>query len=150
MKLVLMRHGEAEPIGMRADCDRQLTERGRQLVSVAVRQKASQLRDIDLILHSPYLRAKQTAQIAASIINAPLHESSLWIPSAAINEAVESLEPYAEARLLVVTHLPLVGEVASLLLSGYGAQPEPFHCAHMICMNMPWPAQGLGQMNWQT
>src|SRR5688572_2862332 len=65
MKIYFVRHAEALPLeasGVNADADRPLTEKGhaqcRALAAALLRQGVR----LDLILTSPYLRARQTAQ----------------------------------------------------------------------------------------
>ena len=71
MMLYLMRHGLAvEPgsPGFKMDADRALTHKGRrQLRKIARAMKGMEL-EFDLILSSPFVRARQTAEIVAATL----------------------------------------------------------------------------------
>src|SRR5688572_15418001 len=65
MKILIVRHAEAVPLeasGVNADADRPLTAQGHvqcRALALALQRQGARL---DLILTSPYLRARQTAQ----------------------------------------------------------------------------------------
>jgi len=62
MKLFLLRHAEAHYGG--PDFDRELTERGRESVREVARLVNGGIQlDIDVIWHSPLVRARQTAEL---------------------------------------------------------------------------------------
>ena len=73
MKLYILRHGIAvEPgtPGYETDADRPLTSEGeRKMRQIAGAMEALEL-SFDLILSSPYLRARQTAEIVAEVLTA--------------------------------------------------------------------------------
>lgn len=126
--LYLMRHGIAED-GL-DDEARQLTDEGRRRVG----QIARGLRAVgvmpDLVLSSPLVRARQTAQIAAAIL-APKLEVEIFPPLAIGVEATELIAELAAYRghreILMVGHQPSIGELASHLLTGQAhIAPLPF------------------------
>jgi phosphohistidine phosphatase len=125
MDLYILRHGIAvEPgtPGYEKDADRPLTPEGeRKLRQIAEAIQALEL-SFDLILSSPYLRARQTAEIVAATLGARkrLELSAALTPSGSIKKLVELLkrrEPSPESVLLV-GHEPYLSELISLLLSG--------------------------------
>ena len=125
MDLYILRHGIAvEPgtPGYETDADRPLTPEGeRKLRQIADAMRALEL-SFDLILSSPYLRARQTAEIVAAALGARkrLEMSDALTPSGSIKKLVELLkrrEPSPESVLLV-GHEPYLSELISLLLSG--------------------------------
>tara|TARA_B110000503_G_scaffold20128_1_gene30110 strand:- start:281 stop:844 length:564 start_codon:yes stop_codon:yes gene_type:complete len=65
MKLLLMRHGEAE-FNAQTDADRSLTLYGRAQVSAVARRLLEMDLQIEKIMVSPYLRARQTAAIMSN------------------------------------------------------------------------------------
>src|ERR1700751_3425189 len=73
MNLYLLRHGLAVDLGehgINRDADRPLTAKGKaKLGKIATAMQAIDL-SFDLILSSPYLRARQTAEIFADSFNA--------------------------------------------------------------------------------
>ena len=62
MKLLLMRHGEAE-LNAQTDADRPLTLYGRTQVSAVARRLLEMDLQVQKMMVSPYLRARQTAAI---------------------------------------------------------------------------------------
>jgi phosphohistidine phosphatase len=125
MNLYLLRHGIAvEPgtPGYAKDADRPLTpEGGRKLRHVAGAMAALEL-SFDLILSSPYLRARQTAEIVAEALKARkrLELSDSLAPGGSAKKLVEllnHLQPPPE-HVLLVGHEPYLSGLISLLVSG--------------------------------
>ena len=125
MNLYLLRHGIAVERGSAVfgnDADRPLTLKGeRRLWRIANAMEALEL-SFDLILSSPLVRARQTAEIVAEAFNArkPFEFSEGLKPDAdlklLINE-LKNLEPAPESVLLV-GHEPCLSELISRLVSG--------------------------------
>jgi phosphohistidine phosphatase len=125
MKLYVLRHGIAVEPGtpdFANDADRPLTpEGGRKLRQIAEAMAALEL-SFDLILSSPYLRARQTAEIVAEVLKARkmLELSDSLTPGGSTKKLVEllnSLQPSPEGVLLV-GHEPYLSGLISLLVSG--------------------------------
>lgn len=119
MEVFLVRHGIAEDHAA-SDEARQLTAEGRrktEAVAAAFRKRVGKL---DLILHSPYLRAAETAAIfSAEFPKTPVQES----PGITPYDEPESVRALIEKhsglkRLMIVAHEPLLSRSASLLLTG--------------------------------
>ena len=73
MNLYLLRHGIAvDPgtPGILSDADRPLTAKGEEKLAQITKAMAALELSFDLILSSPYLRARQTAEIVADAFNA--------------------------------------------------------------------------------
>ena len=119
-QLWLLRHAEAEPHGTRADADRRLTPRGESQAKIAGVALARLGVEFDLLLSSPKLRARDTAEIAAAEWSAaqrkrlridPALASGFDAPQA--RDAAQEID--ADGRLLLVGHEPdLSGVVAEL------------------------------------
>lgn len=122
MRVYLARHGEAAPAA--ANGERPLTDAGRADVEELARWCADNGVRPDSIVHSGILRAAQTAQILADAL----------APRGGVR-AVRGLAPdddpglqrdellHAGGNVLVVTHLPLVGELAAALTGSASAIP---------------------------
>jgi phosphohistidine phosphatase len=117
MKLYLIQHGDAVPKDI--DPDRPLSDKGRQDVgNAALFLKTSQY-PVKKILHSGKTRALQTAQIFSDILT-PDHTVER-IDGIAPNDPVENFAqrlPYFSDLTMVVGHLPFMGKLTSLLLTG--------------------------------
>lgn len=121
-RLALVRHGEAGPPG--PDGERALTARGRDETARLAEWCVSQGLAPAEIRHSGILRAAQTAEILAARLAPPRgvravrHLAPESDPSVAFDEVA-----HEEGTLLVVTHMPLVGDLAALLAQRQGALP---------------------------
>jgi phosphohistidine phosphatase len=125
MNLFILRHGIAvEPgtHGYEKDADRPLTPEGeRKLLQIAEAMEALDL-TFDLILSSPYLRARQTAEIVAEALKARkrLEFFDSLAPGGSTKKLVELLNCLAPPpqNVLLVGHEPYLSGLVSLLASG--------------------------------
>jgi phosphohistidine phosphatase len=121
MELYILRHGIAAEKGdprYPKDEDRPLTEEGqKKTLKVARRMKALGLR-FDLILSSPLARARQTAEIAGSVLGCKnkLKFSTNLAPEG--NKRALLREIGRRPSVLLVGHEPYLSELISTLLSG--------------------------------
>lgn len=142
MILWLLRHGEASPHA-RSDAERPLTEHGR----AEVRQSAERLRGRPLqrILVSPYLRAQQTAELVRETLGLDLPLTTLdWLtPDDAPRDVASQLDQYPADELLVVSHNPLLGALAGLLVHGHLQLPFSLRTASLVGLEAELPLAGL-------
>jgi phosphohistidine phosphatase len=126
MNLYLLRHGIAMELGSPGfgkDADRPLAPEGeRKLRRITEAMEALDL-SFDLILSSPYLRARQTAEIVAEARKAHkrLEYPDSLIPGGSTKKLVEfldRLQPTPESVLLV-GHEPFLSGLISLLATGH-------------------------------
>jgi len=125
MNLYLLRHGIAVEPGthnLATDSERPLTPEGEsKLRQVAIAMRTLKL-SFDLILSSPYLRARQTAELVAATLRASrkLELTDTLTPHGRPEELVDSLlerDPVPE-DVLLVGHEPYLSELISLLVTG--------------------------------
>ena len=125
MNIFILRHGIAvEPgsPGFEKDSARPLIPRGeRRLRSASEAMKKLEL-SFDLILSSPFVRAKQTAEIIASELKLKKRVEFFGglVPggnSKALIYALNELKPSPE-NVLLVGHEPSLSRLISLLVSG--------------------------------
>lgn len=133
LKLWLLRHGEAEP-SARSDAERNLTAHGRQ----QVREAAAFLqgRPLQAVLVSPYVRAQQTADLLCEVLAfSGARENVAWLtPESDVRQAMRELDSYPFKELLLVTHQPLVGALAGLLVHGHRQQPLTMNTASLALL----------------
>lgn len=112
MRLYLLRHGEAEPQGVR-DADRALVEAGRR----SVEGKLSLLEPVDSFYCSPYKRARETAAIVQSAVghSEPVVDKRLT-PDQPVAKVLELLQSLDTESCLLVGHNPLLSQLASILI----------------------------------
>jgi phosphohistidine phosphatase len=143
MKLYLLRHGKAverEAFGREDDASRPLTNVGRErtrLVAEGMRQLGL---EFDLILSSPLVRARQTAEIVAETYGATelLRFTERLADEKALvdlTSEIRSLLPQPES-LLLVGHEPNLGEFVSLLLGADSPLPLRFKKAGLCCLSV--------------
>lgn len=117
--IVIMRHGQAEGYAS-ADHLRNLTPKGRMQAEATAEQLKSV--GIERIVHSPYVRARQTAEEVNKTMSLPMTQSDDITPEGNAHLVASWLE--TQDNVLVVTHMPFVGELAMALTSG--KQPVGF------------------------
>ncbi len=113
LRLVLMRHGKAEPPGEKPDEERSLTEEGRRDVEAVARLipfKPS------AILCSPLRRAVETASIISMVHRVPYRIEEGLSPGIFSVEALQQINPPDQAVL--VGHAPSIERVTSALVGG--------------------------------
>jgi len=121
--LVLLRHGEAEPVASRPDQGRQLTHRGLQQARTAARQIAALDPPPSRLLTSSAPRAAATAACAAEALGldagARLSIDALYLASpATLREVLRSHWDQAGC-LLLVGHNPGLSELGAQLDRGH-------------------------------
>jgi len=119
--LYVIRHGIAEDAapGM-PDEARRLTAEGKTRMRGAARGMRALRLDIDVLLTSPLVRARETAEIIAEVYgNIAPRELPALASGVAPAETVRALRPFARrARVAIVGHEPGLSGIASLLLTG--------------------------------
>lgn len=131
-KLMIMRHGEAAQ-GF-PDHARPLTSQGASEASRMADWLASRIEQGELALPtlyaSPYLRAQQTAQRMSDTLSCPLHTLALLTPDDAPAEVSDWLLSHNPGTpIMLVSHMPLVGELTGLLVEGATHQGISFATA---------------------
>jgi phosphohistidine phosphatase len=121
MELYLFRHGIAEdaPAG-RSDSSRSLTDEGRERSAAVARMARNSGVAPSLIASSPYVRAVQTAEVAAKEFN--WHGELLRLPSLVPHGTPEAVwsdirDLRDEPSVLLAGHEPLMGHLAAYLLN---------------------------------
>lgn len=147
-RLLIMRHGEAAP--GRPDPERVLTARGRREVArmgdwLAGRDDlpAAHLR----LLASPYVRARQTAELVAESLGCKVEILSILTPDDPPAAVVDwLLEQAGQGPLMLVSHMPLVGALAGLLVEGRSDRGPGFPPAGLAELDAEAPAAGCARL----
>ncbi len=125
MELYILRHAIAEtapnpPSG--GDSKRRLTAEGADKMRRAAKGMQALDLKFDLIISSPYLRAKETAEIVADILREGkrVEVSALLEPEGNSKEFIEELKRKHgdKEQVLVVGHEPGLSRLISVLTSG--------------------------------
>jgi phosphohistidine phosphatase len=106
-QLWLLRHGAAEPHGVRPDADRRLTERGEAQSRKAGKALAKMDIGFDAILTSPRVRARETANLAAEPLGMTPEVHETLTGGFSREDALELMSRYGvDAKVLLVGHEP--------------------------------------------
>jgi phosphohistidine phosphatase len=119
VELYLVRHGIAEEVA-ESDAERALTPDGISKAKKVAKAFAKRVSGVELILHSPYRRARETAEIfAASYPKAKLQVAKNITPHDKAHIALAMLSNVGQgAKVMVVGHEPHLSCLASLLITG--------------------------------
>ena len=146
MHLIIMRHGEAGWHTL--DRERELTEFGRHGVADVAAQIADSPWRPALIWCSPLVRARQTAAIASEILNCPVIEKDFITPDDDPGRCLDEMIEKAPSPLLVISHMPLVGSLSTLLVDGH-RKGIPFMTAQAVWLAMPGAGPGCADLRAQ-
>jgi phosphohistidine phosphatase len=152
LELYLIRHGLADERGPEYpdDSKRPLTHRG----VATLRREAKGLTELgvtfDLIITSPLVRTRQTAEAFAETLQGKPNISSsdalapAGTPAGVIDEIVKH---HKKARIALVGHEPNMGELAARLI---GAKtPIPFKKGAICRIDFDvLPPKGFGELRW--
>ena len=120
-ELYLIRHGLAEERGEAwpDDTKRPLTEDGMDRLRKEARGLARLGLTVDVVLTSPLVRTRQTAEIVASALDPRPHivNADSLAPGGTFQALVADLEKHTKkSRLALVGHEPSIGELAARLV----------------------------------
>lgn len=141
MKIILMRHGQAE--GYRdADSSRQLTAFGYQQAQETAEYVLATYQP-DCFVVSPYDRAQQTlAALTAIAPKVPVHIYNGITPSDEALSALKGLAEFEAECLVVVCHMSIIAYMAALLT---GETPESFQLAEARVFEAAFVATAMGK-----
>ncbi len=135
MKLYLVQHGHA--VSKQEDPDRPLSDKGRtDLARIADFIKPLKI-EVEYLWHSNKTRAIQTAQILADVVG--IKKACSGRDGLNPNDEIIAVEKdiiKAGGNVMVVGHMPFLGNLASELLSGSEvANTVRFRQGGILCMN---------------
>jgi len=162
-ELYLIRHGPAEGRGdaWPDDAKRPLTEQGMSRLRKSARGLSALGVAFDVILTSPLVRTRQTAEIVAAELDTRpvLVNTESLAPEGTYAAVVAELEKHAKrTRLALVGHEPGIGELAARLIGSRHAIPfkkggvcridldtlPPTHPGRLVWFAPPKMLRGLG------
>jgi phosphohistidine phosphatase len=120
MQLYIVRHATAEEVA-RTDADRELTPKGRKLFREFAQKVIKPDQAPQLILHSPLVRAVQTAEILREVIGLSrekMHVEGRLSPGVTASQLASVIGDFREERIAVVGHNPDVSHCTSQLIGG--------------------------------
>jgi phosphohistidine phosphatase len=148
MELFIMRHGQAEPFTAN-DASRQLVEKGRLDVAKIIQNSSLDLHKVKQIWVSPFIRAQQTARIAAEILGSTqLITQHFLTPDNDPLDVVRQLQLIDCDSLMLVSHQPLVSRLIGFCC-GTPADHYAMDTASLACIDFDVPGMNSGYMRWQ-
>src|SRR5438046_3049450 len=125
MKLCILRHGIAAELGddgSRTDRERKLTQEGREKLKRVANTLCEMGIQFDLILSSPFARARQTAEIIAASLECEkrLKFSEQLEPGATAGPLIQEMNRLSNPSdsILLVGHEPFLSGLISRLVAG--------------------------------
>ena len=152
MDVFVLRHAIAEDAGPgQADSDRRLTDVGRERLRLVVRKAMRAGMEPAVVLTSPYVRARQTADILLEELNRPceLVTTANLTPYAAVADLWHELREYARlSPVIVVGHNPQLSEFVSMLIGSPGYAVEMKKAAIAYVQNAGSGPRPSGRLVW--
>src|SRR5262249_43774691 len=121
MEIYILRHGiavERGTGGYKKDGDRPLTKEGKEKVTEIADGILKMGIQLDLILSSPYVRAKDTAQIVADRLRKQVTFTDFLLPDGNGRHLIAEINDEKPQRVLLVGHEPDLSELISVLFTG--------------------------------
>lgn len=151
MKVIFLRHAEAETTGKGGDEQRELTRQGRKDAKIAALALERMGEVVDAILTSPLVRAKQTAEIAAKVLDGEVAEEASLAPpgdAKALRASLQALGEDGRQTIVVVGHNPSMEEMLSIFVSGSPQAEIRLGKAAAAGIEMPLSGEGKAQLEW--
>ena len=142
MRLILVRHGEADPNRSGVDSQRRLTEKGHAQAKQTAQFIYENYKP-DLFVVSPYIRAQETlSHIQTLFPEVPTQVYQDITPDDPAAPAVQWLSNLTEETIVVVCHMNIVAYIAALLTQD---SPEAFDLAEVRVFEHPVVMVGLSE-----
>ncbi|OIO37127.1 MAG: phosphohistidine phosphatase SixA [Candidatus Omnitrophica bacterium CG1_02_46_14] len=156
MELYFLRHALAmEPGtgGFSHDSERPLTPEGVEKMKKTAQGMRSLEITLDHIVASPYVRARQTAEIVAEGLkfNEKIRLSDALTPNADFKSFLKLLNEFtADQKILFVGHRPSIGEFVSRLTVGQSSETVDFKPGGLCRVKIPdvYGPESLGMLKW--
>lgn len=157
MELYFLRHGiaaERDDLKYKDDSLRPLTAQGKQKMRKGARGMRALGLTFDAILCSPYLRAKQTAEIVTQVFklkNTKINFTNNLVPGAPLEKLLQEIRtdfPQSQS-ILFVGHEPHLTEFISYLLKSESVIPIDLKKGGLCLLSQTAPyGQGNAVINW--
>lgn len=148
MNIFLIRHGKAEPASLaKKDFDRELTEDGINIIKRSVGFWKNRIISFDFIITSPFIRAVQTAEIIAELMNykTDLIKDSTLSPGTTTRSVIQLAKVLDGDNIAFVGHQPDMSYHISTLVSNsrLNLKFSPASIAKVLFDGKPKPEKGI-------
>jgi phosphohistidine phosphatase len=145
MEIWLLRHALAEERSDSGrDADRTLTEDGHKRARDVARGLARLEPGIEIVLTSPYARARQTAEPAARALHLKIRETQALEPSSDPQEILDEVRGEKAGSILLVGHEPHLGALLGRLVAGRAGLEIPMRKASVA--RLTWTGSGAATL----
>jgi phosphohistidine phosphatase len=152
MELVLFRHGIAAPRESHngPDATRELTEHGRLRTRAAARGLAVMEVEPQLVVSSPLVRARQTAEILAEVLQVrrPIEIVDELTPGTLPGVVLHKLDDLQVGCMVCVGHGPDIDLILRALIDGGVAAISELKKAAAVSIECQRPSDKHGLINW--
>jgi phosphohistidine phosphatase len=154
MELYIVRHGEAGQAMLvrgRADAARELTREGRKETASIARALRALGCAPERIGTSPLVRARQTAEIVAEVLDAEkkLEDCEFLSPGLDAAALIRWLREAHADSAMIVGHMPDLAQLASALLASNAPLDIVFKKSGVCCISFDGiPRAGAGRLEW--
>lgn len=150
MKLIVMRHGEAEGYTAAGDAQRRLTQRGLDYAMRAGGVLQQCIEQVEQLWVSPYVRARQTAdQVQLSLPATERQQVDGLTPESSVDALLAAIGNCAADSLMLVSHQPLVGALIARLAGVSEFEGPMMAPASMVLLEADAPLPGCFDITWQ-
>ena len=141
-----MRHAEAEDTSPDGDRGRKLTERGQERTRASALGLRKLDLQVDLILTSPLVRAVETAEIVANVLEAPVEQEPLLGSGFDLEGLAEIAERLDKSNsVMLVGHEPDFSEVIGDFIGDGSVEMKK---GAVACVQALGIAAGAGTLLW--
>jgi phosphohistidine phosphatase len=151
MLLYILRHGQAESgHAGETDSNRRLTDAGKPILRQVLARAAAAGVKPETVLASPYIRARETAEIAREVLGLShsAQTSNALVPDSHPESLWDEVRAHQHEHLLLVGHNPLLSEFLVLLLGAAGYAID-LKTASLACVDVGPPgALPKGRLLW--
>lgn len=153
MRIIFLRHAEAEPAGEGGDAPRQLTKKGRKHARAAGKAIAALGEKVRLVLSSPLPRALETAERAAKAFRKadvePLDALGTAFSRKDVHARLAAAQDAGVECVCLVGHAPDLGDCAAGLIGLSNGRTLDLEKAGAACVVLAHrPRTGAGQLAW--
>ena len=154
MELYFLRHAIAadpQTAGFSEDSERPLVAEGVKKMKKAAKGMKSAVSMFDRVISSPYVRARETAEIVVNALAFPgtVEFSESLIPGADFREFAKLLKQFSgEDRVLFVSHEPTISHFVSRLVSSGQDVSIDIKKSSLCRVDLADGVAGHGQLKW--
>ena len=147
-RVILFRHGIAEPHGVKPDADRELVPEGRKKVRQIARTMPEIFPNAAAIISSPLIRCAQTAAILAKAYDLKVEEANVLEPSTTAEAVAQFISHRPEQHLILVGHEPSLSATMLRLTGLGGAARQELRRAGFYLVEID--DSGAGKLEWMV